>query len=85
MKPPAVPAAAAHPRTREGNRGDSNDGQQFVAEGQPPVVQSALYGCADAEANMIAAGRQTHTQMKGERQKEGEKQSQRQKQRLTKQ
>lgn len=49
------------PETREGNRGDSNDGQQFIAEGLPPAVQSALYGGADAEINMTAAGRQTHT------------------------
>ncbi len=67
MKPPAVPAAAARPPTREGNRGDSDDGQQFIAEGLPPVVQSALYGGADAEANMLAAGRQTHTHTKADR------------------
>lgn len=37
----------------------------------PPSVQPALYGLADAEANMIAAGRRTHMHMKRDRQKEG--------------
>lgn len=66
MKPPAVPAAAACPRTREANRGEGDDGQQFIAQGSSPVVQAALYmGSADAKINMIGAGRQKHTDTKG--------------------
>lgn len=61
MKPPAVPAAAACPQTREANRGEGDDGQQFIAQGLSPVVLGALYmGSADAKINMIGAGTQKH-------------------------
>lgn len=56
------------PNTRGESRATATDGPQLVAEGPPPpVAQSALYGYVDAEANMIAADRQTdpHTHMKG--------------------
>lgn len=36
------------------------------------MVQSALHGGADAETNMIAAGRQTHSHMKADRERETE-------------
>lgn len=66
MKPPAVPAAAACPQTREANRGEGDDDQQFIAQGSSPVVQAALYMVsADAKINMIGAGRQKHTDTKG--------------------
>lgn len=66
MKPPAVPAAAACPQTRKANRGEGDDGQQFIAQGSSPVVLAGLYmGSADAKINMIGAGTQKHRDTKG--------------------
>jgi len=72
MKPPAVLTAAACLKNTSRVQGDRNDGQQFIDEGTPPVEQSALYGCEDAETNMIAAGSETHTHTRGNRQTESE-------------
>lgn len=80
MKPPAVPAAAARLRTREGNRGDSDDGQQFTAEGLPPCgAISPIWLCRrwDKHAGCRQTDPHTHTYMKSDRQKERERNSHR--------
>lgn len=63
MKPPAVPAAVARPPNTRGESGWRRRLPTVHSWGPSPAVQSAVYGAADAETNMTAAGRQAHAHM----------------------
>lgn len=67
MKLPAVPAAASHTLTREGNRGDSDDGLHSLSYCLIAVAKSAIYGSANAKTNMVCAGRQADIHIKKEK------------------